>query len=87
MVYNQLMLGSGVNWDNDYTVLSDDGTACTASCQVYLRDPVTGAESYVPGLLSYRTDLLVYVAIQFQPGAVTQEELAAMGESISLTPA
>ena len=87
MVYNQLMLGSGVNWDNDYTVLSDDGTACTASCQVYLQDPVTGAESYVPGLLSYRTDLLVYVAIQFQPGAVTQEELAAMGESISLTPA
>ena len=86
MVYNQLMLGAGYNWDNDYTVLSDDGTACTASCRIYA-EREDGTEVWLDGLLSCRTDLLVYAAIQFEPGAVTSEQLAAVGESISLSPA
>lgn len=83
---NQLMLGAGYNWDNDYTVLSDDGTACTASCRIYV-EQADGTEAWLSGLLSYRTDLLVYVAIQFEPDTVTSEQMAAIGESISLSPA
>ena len=85
MVYNQLMLGAGANWDNDYTVLTDDGTSCAASCQVYAREGETGEESCSPGLLIYDTDLLVYAAIRFAPDAVTGQELTAIGTSLSLS--
>lgn len=83
-VYNQLMLGSVVNWDNDYTPVKEDGTSCCATCKVYVRNPETNAETYYPAILAYNKDLLVYVNIAFEEGAVDEETLSAIAESVRL---
>ncbi len=65
-------------------------TAETALATVYMvlqEDGLSAAESptlEVPGILSYDTGLGAYVAIQFAEGAVTEEQLQAIAQSIRL---
>lgn len=92
MVYNQLMLGATVNWDNGYTPVAGTDTACTATCQVMRKD--NGPEwagrmpdapvHRSPGILSYDEKLLVYIAMDFQAGSVTDEQLRTVARSIRL---
>lgn len=81
-VYNQLMLGAHYNWNYEYTPVREDGRFCAATCKVLITDSETGEERYVPGVLAYDKERLVYVAIQFEEGAVTEEELRELAESI-----
>lgn len=83
-VYNQLMLGSVVSWDNDYSPVKEDETSCTATCKVSVRDPETDSTTYYPAILAYNKDLLVYVNIAFDENAVDEETLSAMAESVRL---
>lgn len=92
MVYHQLMLGSMVNWDNGYTPVTGTKTACTATCQVMSKD---GGPEWAgrmpdapvrlsPAILSYDKNLRVYIAMPFQEGSLTDEQLQTIARSIRL---
>ena len=84
MVYNQLMLGSVVNWDNDYTVVRQWPSGCSATVQV-MEQEAAGAV-YHPGILAYDRDLLVYVAIELEEGRLSRQEIWELAESLELLP-
>lgn len=90
-VYNQLMLGSAVSWDNDYVPVKETENSCCATCRVRYRTAeegesmAAGEDVFYPAILAYNKDLLVYVAIQFEENAVTGDELEAIAESITIS--
>lgn len=88
MVYNQLMLGSVLNWDNSYTVVRDWGSGCAATVQIMERftDGGIGETAYRPGILAYDQELLVYVAIDLENGRLSNEEVWRMAESLVFFP-
>lgn len=88
MVYNQLMLGSVVSWDSDYTVVRDWGSGCSATVQIMERQGmgIADAPALRPGILSYDQDQLVYVAIDLQNGRLSSQEVQALAESIEILP-
>lgn len=83
-VFNQIMLGSISNWDNGYTPVSQNDSGENAVTSVMVRDPDTNEETYYPAALGYNTNISAYVGIQFKEGAVTDEELRLIAESIYL---
>lgn len=85
MVYNQLMLGSGVNWDNDYKVASQWESGCSATVQIMERLGEGGADSPVsmrPGVLACDRDRLVYVAIDLQNGRLSAREIQTLAQGL-----
>ena len=92
MVYNQLMLGSIVSWDVDYTPVRKAASAETATCKVRVQDMKPGqvaaeAETiYFPAILSYDAELLCYVGLRFDRGAVDEGRLTNIAKSIRLSP-
>lgn len=88
MVYNQLMLGSVLNWDSNYTVIRDWGSGCAATVQIMERftDGGIGETTYRPGILAYDQELLVYVAIDLENGRLSGEEVWRMAESLVFFP-
>lgn len=90
-VYNQLMLGNVISWDCDYTPVVEDDNFCSATCKVMERlvgNDGRGAEAeviYYPAIVAYNKDLLVYTAIQFQQGAVLEEQQTEIAKSISIS--
>lgn len=85
-VYNQLMLGSMVNWDNEYTPVTQTETTCTATVQIYHREgDASGEVWYNPGILSYNTELLRYVAISINEGAASDSQIQEIARSLTLT--
>lgn len=95
MIYHQLMLGSVVNWDNDYTPVTMTETTCTATCRVMRKadgpewEGVSMAgrpDLYSPAILSYDEKLLVYAAISFEEGAVTGEQLESIARTVRFLP-
>lgn len=90
MVYNQLMLNVQGNWDNDYTVVSQSETSENAVVKVaFIEDYGNGRSdnpvTYRPGILACDTDLLVYVDILLEDGVFTEEQIADMAASITLS--
>lgn len=86
-IYNQLMLGAHVNWNNEYQPVTESETTCTATCRILVEDMQTGEEKYYPGILSYDKELGVYVAIDFIAGGLgeeAQDMVAKMAERILL---
>ncbi|MBE6901827.1 MAG: hypothetical protein E7478_05080 [Ruminococcaceae bacterium] len=65
MVYNQLMLGSMVTWDCEYTPVAQTESSQNACCQIMYRNRTTGETSYSDGILAYNDDLQCYVQIAF----------------------
>ena len=94
MVYNQLMLGNLVTWDTDYTPVESTrtDTFCAATCRVsepivVEGVPAAGWERRTrPAIVAYDTEMLVYIAMDFAEGAVTDEQWKAIAESIRLAP-
>lgn len=86
MVYNQLMLGSVVNWDSNYTVVRDWGSGCAATVQIMERfsEGGIGETTYRPGILAYDLDMLVYVAIDLENGRLSNREVWELAESLVL---
>lgn len=90
MVYNQLMLGAQANWGIDYTVVKQDEASENAVTKIgvisdYGNGRTDNEVTYLPGVLAFNTDLLVYVNISFEDGAFTDEQIEDIARSISLT--
>ena len=86
MVYNQLMLGSVLNWDNEYTVAMDWGSGCSATVQIMESQGAAGPKDKRPGILAYDQDRLVYIAVELQNGHLSSEEVRELAESIRILP-
>lgn len=84
-VYNQLMLGSIVTWDNNYTVVKKDDNSSTATCDVTVNSQQAKFE--FPGILSYDISVLTYIMISFENCEVdvTQKTINDIAKSILLT--
>lgn len=83
-VYNQIMLGSILSWDGGYTPVRSDQYSENAVTSVMVRDTETVSGTYYPAALGYNINIPAYVGIQFKEGAVTDEELEMIAESIHL---
>ena len=84
-IYNQLMLGAHVNWNNDYQPVTESESKCTATCKIRMDDMDTGEEKFYPAILSYDKELGVYIAVDFIAGAFGDEDaelVKEMAESI-----
>lgn len=86
MVYNQLMLGSVLNWDNEYRVVRDLGSEEVATVQIMESQGAAGPMEKRPGILAYDRDRLVYVAIDLQNGHLSDREVWELAESIQILP-
>lgn len=94
-VYPDLRLGSMSQWD-PYTAVKTAETAETGIVTVSYHDPDQTDDASalasvpvieVPGILSYDKALNVYVGIQFAENAVTEEQVKAIAESLTLSAA
>ncbi|MCI9161147.1 MAG: hypothetical protein HFG23_08990 [Anaerotruncus sp.] len=93
-VYNQIMLGSRATWDIEYTPISETESSLTATCYAgYVpADEADGQpaeeEEWVrrQAILSYNTDLLVYVAIAFGETEIPEEQWQAIAKSVQIEP-
>ena len=91
-VYSDLMLGSMVNWNNEYTPvqtgpLNADGAPVTETATVQIYHNTGGASgtvTYTPGILSYDLGLLRYISIEFVQDGISDAAVREIAESISL---
>ncbi len=87
MVFNQLMLGSRVNWGFDYTEVKTDGWLKSATCSIYHNVSAAGSNDdieYTSGILAYEDDMGVYVNISFN--SLLDEKLHAdIAKSIDIS--
>lgn len=83
-VYNQLMLGSFVSWDADYTPVKKGEDFCNATCTV-MTDKHDGSDiQYNSGILSYNESLGVYANIYFS-AEITEELQKSVAESVVIS--
>lgn len=87
-VYSSIRLGSLYRWD-DYKPVVTSSLMETALTNVYINqmdDQSAAAASFViaPGILSYNKQRRVYIAVQFVPDAVTDEQRKKIAESIHI---
>lgn len=90
-VYGELMLSSAINWNNEYTPVTQgpenaDGVPVTETATVLILHTDNGAAGPIieqPGILSYNLDILRNVAISFEEG-VSQETARTIAQSIVL---
>lgn len=83
-VYNQLMLGSMVSWDFEYTPVVQTEHSQNATCQIMHHDPTTNETTYSDGILAYSDDLLCYVNISFNVD-ISDELQRNIAKSIKLS--
>ena len=86
MVYNQIMLGSGVNWNGGYTPIKTEPGIENAVTKVMVYDYENREETLYPAVLAYDENLLVYIGIQFDVDAVTEQQLRDIAESVTFSP-
>ncbi len=86
MVFNQLMLGSRINWGNDYTEVKTDGWLRSATCRIGSNVSEPGYNDkieYTSGILAYEDDMQVYVNISFD-GLLDEKLHADIAKSIDI---
>ena len=91
-VYNEIMLGSLVSWDINYTPVAEaeDFRFCNAVCRLAWKEVPKGASAagveyeYCPAVLAYNRDLQVYIGAAFEENSITQEQQKAIARSIVL---
>ena len=86
MVYNQIMLGSVESWGEEYVPIKTDSTGEIAAARVRVRDTETREETFYPAILAYDLDLLVYIGMQFDTNAITEQQVWDIAESITFAP-
>lgn len=93
-IFSPLMLGSVVNWDNDYTPLFQTEEAGVATCRIMRKDTsdpkwngamASAPEIYSPGILAYNNDLLRTIAIGFADDTAAEEQVLAIARSLKLS--
>ncbi|MDE5991992.1 MAG: M56 family metallopeptidase, partial [Oscillospiraceae bacterium] len=72
------------SWDVGYRAVRSDQYSENAVTSVTVKDSETGSETRYPAVLSYNINIPAYVGIQFKEGAVSDEELEMIAESIYL---
>ena len=91
-VYSDLMLGSMLNWNNEYTPVRQgefnaDGVPVTETATVQIYRSTGGASgivTYTPGILSYDLGLLRYISIEIVQEGISEAAVRELAESISL---
>lgn len=83
-VHEQIIIGYFKGWYGNYKSVRSDQYGGSGIISDTVKDPVTGAETRYPAVLSYNTNISVYVCIRFKEGAVTDEELEMIAESTYL---
>ncbi|MDE5576724.1 MAG: M56 family metallopeptidase [Oscillospiraceae bacterium] len=81
-VYEQIVLDYFKSWYGDYKSVRSDQDGGSGVASVTSKDPETGTETRYHAALGYNTNISVYVGIRFKEGAVTDEELEMIAESI-----
>lgn len=84
IVCKDYILSALPSWDNGYTSVRSDRYSESAVTSVMVKDTETGSETYYPAVLSYNANIPAYVGIRFKEGAVTDEELKIIAESVHL---
>ena len=87
-IYNQIALGNHYHFDvrDSYTAIKETETGTTAMADVYYSAQFNaGEEKYDKGILSYNRDLLVYIAMEFESGWITDEQLRSIAESVCIS--
>ena len=85
MVYNQLMLGSTLSWDNDYRVVRELEAGAVATVQI-MEQREDRSTALRPGILAYDRDQLVYVAIDLENGRLSSQEVLELAASLEILP-
>lgn len=85
MVYNQLMLGSTLSWDNDYRVVRELEAGAVATVQI-MEQREDRSTALRPGILAYDRDQLVYVAIDLENGRLSSHEVLELAASLEILP-
>lgn len=84
-VYEQIIIDYFKILYGDYKSVRSDQDGGSGIASVTVKDPETGTETRYPMILSYNTNISTYVGIRFKEGALTDEELEMIAESIYLT--
>ncbi len=91
-IYNQIMLGSRATWDIEYTPVSETQSGVTATCYAgYVPAEETDGQPAEEGdwvrrqaVLSYNSDLLVYIAVAFGEEEIPEEQWQAIAKSVRI---
>lgn len=91
-IYNQIMLGSRATWDIEYTPIAQSESGLTATCYAGYApaDKADGQPAeeddwtHRQAILSYNTDLLVYVAVAFGETEIPEEQWQTIAKSIQI---
>ena len=83
-VYNQLMMGSMVSWDCEYTPVAKTKCSENATCQIMQYDRDAGVTTYSDGILAYNDELRCYVNISFSQD-ISDELQRDIAKSITLS--
>jgi len=83
-VYSQLMLGSFVSWDVDYTPVKEGEVFCNATCTVMTDRHDGGEIQYNKGILAYNDNLGVYTNVYFSAD-IAAEVQKSVAESVVIS--
>ncbi|MBD5145406.1 MAG: hypothetical protein HDT21_05770 [Ruminococcus sp.] len=83
-VYELIMFDYFKSGDGVYKSVRSDQYGGSGVTSFAVKDPQTGTETRYPAVLSYNTNIPAYVGIRFKEGAVTDEELKIIAESLHL---
>lgn len=89
-VYGQIMLGSLVTWNSEYTpvVEAADFRFASATCSLLGKEVPPGvsaagvAYERCPAVLAYHRDLGVYIGVAFEPNSITAQQQEAIARSV-----
>lgn len=81
-IYNQLMLGSVVNWDRDYKEVSTMDNAIVSTCRIMVKD--TSEDEYAHGILARSKSLGVYVKINIDDASIPSDTVDYIAKTIVL---
>lgn len=80
-IYNQIMLGSGVNWNNDYKEVNKIGDTIASTCRIMVRD--VPEDEYQHGILARNKPLGVYVKIAVD-ASVSSDTIEYIAKTIEI---
>ena len=88
-IYGQIALGNNYHFDvrESYNIVKESDYGKTAVCDVYYSASINGGfengtEIFNKGIVSYNKDLLVYIAIELENSAVSDDEWIAIAKSV-----
>lgn len=81
-IYNQLMLGSVVNWDCDYKEVNTIGNTIASTCRIMVKD--VPEDEYAHGILARNKPLGVYVNININDASIPADTVDYIAKTIEI---